>query len=135
MGVCGRRLGVRSTGSGIRTLHEHVRQATSPMPAWEEVALSLAARVRLDPRVQLSSATLPPQLQGFVAGIIAFLRTDPTSASVVFPMIIGDDFRTIVLADGISQSAGHLLALDIQEGRPLRHLTVAELRAERDRLA
>jgi hypothetical protein len=60
----------------------------------------LAYRVRLDARVQIQLRDAPPQLQGFVAGIIAFLRTDPTSASAAFPVIAGDDFRTIVFADG-----------------------------------
>jgi hypothetical protein len=60
----------------------------------------LAYRVRLDPHVQSQLRDAPPQLQGFVAGIIAFLRTDPTSATAAFPVIAGEDFRTIVFADG-----------------------------------
>ena len=60
----------------------------------------MAYRVRLDPRVQLQLRDAPPQLQGFVAGIIAFLRTDPTSASAAFPVIAHDDFRTIIFANG-----------------------------------
>ena len=60
----------------------------------------MAYRVRLDPQVQPQLRDAPPQLQGFVAGIIAFLRTDPTSATAAFPVIVGEDFRTIVFADG-----------------------------------
>ena len=59
----------------------------------------MAYRVRLDPRVQLQLRDAPPQLQGFAA-IIAFLRTDPTSASAACLVIAGADFRTIVVADG-----------------------------------
>jgi hypothetical protein len=55
----------------------------------------LAYRVRLDRRVQRQLRDAPPQLQGFVAGILAFLRTDPTWACTTFPVITGDDFRTI----------------------------------------
>jgi hypothetical protein len=60
----------------------------------------LAYRVRLDPRVQLQLREAPAQLQGFVAGIVAFLRTDPISVTAAFPVIVGDDYRTIVFADG-----------------------------------
>jgi conjugative relaxase-like TrwC/TraI family protein len=40
-----------------------------------------------------------------------------------------------VIAAGMSRSGAQVLAIDSQERRSLRHLTVAELRAERDRLA
>ena len=45
-----------------------------------------------------SARDAPPQLQGFVAGSIAFLRTDPASATAAFPVIARDEFRTIVEA-------------------------------------
>jgi hypothetical protein len=60
----------------------------------------LAYRVRLDPHVQSQLRDAPPQLQGFVAGIIAFPWVDPSGASVAFPVIVGEDYRTIVFADG-----------------------------------
>ncbi len=44
----------------------------------------MAYRVRLTDRVRLQLHDAPPQLQGFVAGIIAFLLVDPSAASVVF---------------------------------------------------
>ena len=39
------------------------------------------------------------------------------------------------MAAGMGRSGAKILALDSDEGRALRHMTVAELRAERDRLA
>jgi hypothetical protein len=60
----------------------------------------LVYRVRLAERVRVQLRDAPPQLQGFVAGIIAFLRVDPSGASVAFPVIVGEDYRTIVFADG-----------------------------------
>jgi hypothetical protein len=60
----------------------------------------LAYRVRLTDRVRLQLHDAPPQLQGFVAGIIAFLQADPSAASVAFPVMTGEDYRTIVFADG-----------------------------------
>jgi hypothetical protein len=60
----------------------------------------LVYRVRLADRVRLQLRDAPPQLQGFVAGIIVFLRVDPSATSVAFPVIVGDDYRTIVFADG-----------------------------------
>jgi hypothetical protein len=56
----------------------------------------LAYRVRLTDRVRLQLQDAPPQLQGFVA----FLQVDPSAASVAFPVITHDDYRTIVFADG-----------------------------------
>jgi hypothetical protein len=49
-------------------------------------------------RAQLRDA--PPRLQGYIDGIVAFLRVDPTSASAAFPVIRGSDYSTIVFADG-----------------------------------
>jgi hypothetical protein len=60
----------------------------------------LAYRVRLTDRVRLQPQDAPPQLQGFVAGVVAFLQVDPSAASVAFPVITHDDYRTIVFADG-----------------------------------
>ena len=42
----------------------------------------------------------PPQLRGYVDGIVAFLRTDPASASVAFVLLGGPDYKTIVFAEG-----------------------------------
>jgi hypothetical protein len=49
-------------------------------------------------REQLEGA--PPQLRGYVDGIVAFLRTDPASASVAFVLLGGTDYKTIVFAEG-----------------------------------
>jgi hypothetical protein len=60
----------------------------------------LVYRVRLAERVRLQLREAPPQLQGFVAGIIAFLQVDPSAASVAFPIIVREDYRTIVFGNG-----------------------------------
>ena len=57
-------------------------------------------RVRLDPRVQLQLREAPAQLLGYVVGIVAFLRIDPLSVTAAFPVIVGDEYRTIVFANG-----------------------------------
>jgi hypothetical protein len=49
-------------------------------------------------REQLAAA--PPQLRGYVDGVVALLRVDPTAASAAFPIVGGEDFKTIVFADG-----------------------------------
>jgi hypothetical protein len=60
----------------------------------------LAYRVILDEQVRAQLRDAPAQLQGYIDGIIAFLRTDPSTASVAFPVIAGEHYRTIVFADG-----------------------------------
>jgi hypothetical protein len=60
----------------------------------------LSYRVRLAERARRQLHDAPPQLQGLVAGVIAFLQVDPSATSVAFPVIVGDDYRTIVFADG-----------------------------------
>jgi hypothetical protein len=49
-------------------------------------------------REQLRGA--PAQLQGYVAGIVAVLRVDPTTASAAFHAQILDDARVAVFAAG-----------------------------------
>jgi hypothetical protein len=61
---------------------------------------SLVYRVILDEHVRAQLRDAPAQLQGYIDGIIAFLRTDPSTASVAFPVIAGEHYRTIVFADG-----------------------------------
>jgi hypothetical protein len=60
----------------------------------------LAYRVILDKQVRAQLRDAPAQLQGYIDGIVAFLRTDPNAASVAFPVIPGESYRTIVFADG-----------------------------------
>jgi hypothetical protein len=77
----------------IRALYERIRHGDeSGTVAWEEVGPNSAYRVRLDPRVQRQLRDARPQLQGFVAGMIALLRTDPTSASAACPVTAAEDF-------------------------------------------
>jgi hypothetical protein len=49
-------------------------------------------------RDQLRGA--PPQLQGYVAGIVAVLRVDPTAASAAFDAQCVDDACVAVFAGG-----------------------------------
>jgi hypothetical protein len=49
-------------------------------------------------REQLRDA--PPEPRGYVDGIVAFLRVDPSAASVAFTIIGESDYRTIVFAQG-----------------------------------
>lgn len=60
----------------------------------------MAYRVLLADQVRAQLRDAPAQLQGYLDGIVAFLRVDPTSASAAFPVIRGEDYRTIVFADG-----------------------------------
>jgi hypothetical protein len=49
-------------------------------------------------REQLDGA--PPELRGYVDGVVAFLRADPAAASVAFVLVGGSDFKTIVFGEG-----------------------------------
>jgi hypothetical protein len=49
-------------------------------------------------REQLDSA--PPELRGYVDGVVAFLRVDPAAASVAFVLLGGSDFKTIIFGEG-----------------------------------
>ena len=55
----------------------------------------LAARKVRD---QLEDA--PPELRGYVDGVVAFLRVDPAAASVAFVLVGGTDYKTIVFGEG-----------------------------------
>jgi hypothetical protein len=62
----------------------------------------LASRysVFLTTSVEAQLRNAPPQLQGYVAGIIAALRVDPTAASVFLDIIEGERYRTIIFPGG-----------------------------------
>jgi hypothetical protein len=49
-------------------------------------------------REQLEGA--PPELRGYVDGVVAFLRVDPAAASVAFLLIGGSEYKTIVFGEG-----------------------------------
>ena len=49
-------------------------------------------------REQLDGA--PPELRGYVDGVVAFLRVDPAAASVAFVLMGGSDYKTIVFGEG-----------------------------------
>jgi hypothetical protein len=60
----------------------------------------LAYRIVVRSRVRQQLSQGPPQLQGYIAGIVAFLRVDPSSASAAFTVIQTEDYRTILFAGG-----------------------------------
>jgi hypothetical protein len=49
-------------------------------------------------REQLDGA--PPELRGYMDGVVAFLRVDPAAASVAFILVGGRDFKTLVVGEG-----------------------------------
>jgi hypothetical protein len=49
-------------------------------------------------RAQLEDA--PPELRGYVDGVVALLRVDPAAASVAFILVGGTDYKTIVFGEG-----------------------------------
>jgi hypothetical protein len=49
-------------------------------------------------REQLEGA--PPELRGYVDGVVAFLRADPSAASVAFVLLSGSEYKTIVFGAG-----------------------------------
>ena len=55
----------------------------------------LAAR-----RVRERLEDAPPELRGYVDGVVAFLRVDPAAASVAFVLVGGTDYKTIVFGEG-----------------------------------
>jgi hypothetical protein len=84
----------------------------------------LASRYRvivgLRVREQLRDA--PLQLQGYVAGIVAFLRADPTAASAVFTIVGGSEYKTVIF----SLAGGHGF-LDYQVFYKQRVVVLADL--------
>jgi len=62
----------------------------------------LASRhsVFLTTSVEAQLRNAPPQLQGYVAGILAALRVDPTAANVFLDITEGDHYRTIIFPGG-----------------------------------
>jgi hypothetical protein len=71
-----------------RALIERIRQGDrSQVVAWEQVAAAgtvATYQVLVTHRVRQQLGDAPPFLVGYVAGVIAVLRVDPTQASMVF---------------------------------------------------
>jgi len=69
-------------------LVERIRQGDhAEVVAWDEVAAAGTApiyQVLVTQRFHLRLRDAPPLLAGWVAGIIAVLRVDPTEASMIF---------------------------------------------------
>jgi hypothetical protein len=49
-------------------------------------------------REQLRSA--PPELRGYVAGVVALLRADPSVGTAAFPVVPGPGYQTVVFPGG-----------------------------------
>jgi hypothetical protein len=60
----------------------------------------LTYRVLAARRVREQLEGAPPELRGYVDGIVAFLRVDPAAATVAFILLGGSDFKTIVFGEG-----------------------------------
>ena len=71
-----------------RALVDRVRQGDrAEVVAWDEVAAAgpvATYQVLVTQRVRQQLRDAPPTLVGYVAGIIAVLRVDPTEASMIF---------------------------------------------------
>jgi hypothetical protein len=61
---------------------------------------SLTYRVLAARRVREQLEGAPPELRGYVDGVVAFLRADPAAASVAFILVGGSDYKTIVFGEG-----------------------------------
>jgi hypothetical protein len=60
----------------------------------------LTYRVLAARRVREQLEGAPPELRGYVDGVVAFLRADPAAASVAFILVGGSDYKTIVFGEG-----------------------------------
>jgi hypothetical protein len=60
----------------------------------------LTYRVLTARRVREQLEGAPPELRGYVDGVIAFLRVDPVAASVAFVLMGGSELKTIIFAQG-----------------------------------
>jgi hypothetical protein len=59
----------------------------------------LAYQVALARRVAEQLRDAPPELRGYVAGVVALLRTDPSVGTAAFPVLVGPEYNTIVFPD------------------------------------
>ena len=83
-----------------RALVERIGQGDrSRVVAWDEVAAAgrvATYQVLVTQEVRQRLRGAPPMLVGYVAGIIAVLRVDPTEASMIFrPRRLGDGGWTV----------------------------------------
>jgi len=59
----------------------------------------LAYQVVLARRVREQLSDAPPELRGYVAGVVALLRTDPSVGTAAFTVVGGPTYTTIVFPD------------------------------------
>lgn len=60
----------------------------------------MAYQVALARRVAEQLRDAPPELRGYVAGVVALLRTDPSVGTAAFLVIRDPEYNTIVFPDG-----------------------------------
>jgi hypothetical protein len=60
----------------------------------------LAYQVVVARRVREQLRGVPPEVRGYVAGVVALLRTDPSGGTAAFPVVGGAAYQTIVLPEG-----------------------------------
>jgi hypothetical protein len=65
----------------------------------------LTYRVLAARRVREQLEGAPPELRGYVDGVVAFLQVDPAAATVAFILVGGRDFKTLVFDEGRGFSA------------------------------
>jgi hypothetical protein len=53
----------------------------------------------------------PPELRGYLDGVVASLRVDPAAASVAFVLLGEPDFKTIIFAQGRGFLRYHIVHL------------------------
>jgi hypothetical protein len=85
-------------------------------------SLASRSRVIVGLRVREQLRNAPPQLQGYVAGVVAFLRADSTAASAAFTVLGGAEHKTVVF----SFAGGHGF-LDYQVFEEQRVVVLADL--------
>jgi hypothetical protein len=60
----------------------------------------LAYQVVVARRVREQLRGVPPEVRGYVAGVVALLRTDPSVGTAAFTVVGGPTYQTVVLPEG-----------------------------------
>jgi hypothetical protein len=60
----------------------------------------LAYQVVVARRVREQLRGAAPELRGYVAGVVALLRADPSVGTAAFPVVRGPAYRTVVFPEG-----------------------------------
>jgi len=60
----------------------------------------LAYQVVVAHSVREQLCGVPPEVRGYVAGVVALLRTDPSVGTAAFTVVGGPAYQTVVLPEG-----------------------------------